>query len=258
MSLHDAYARRTPFELTFPEDGSAEELLRRVEEEAAGRGTESSDPRQFITMGAVGAYLAGLGGRDTPPEAIPSLGALVYHGVHFERAGRPLFVLTVHAARFLVDGVPDGVPRPTTEAGYLQLPQHLFWAEPTPGVPESVDGVFWTETGAGVLHSMIVTGMQEERPGIAVVALPEAPLDEAERWMRTDVRDSAPDFSTTLPGAEIDRLYAFEAAGEVLKLLGRFFAFARSTPAALEPAEPETGSGPPPPSALPHAKVTLG
>ena len=207
-------------------------------------------------MVAVTGFMAGLRAPETPPESIHSFGALLYHGVHFERAGRPLYLLTSQAARYLVDGVPTGVPRPIDAAGYLQLPQHLFWAQPTPERAESVDGIHWTVTGAGVLHTMIVTGLHDERPGLCVVALPEAPLDDADQWLRADVRDGEADFSTVLPGAELDRLYAFHVAGEVLKLLARFFAYVGSTPGALDPAEP--GSGPPPPSELPHRRVTLG
>jgi hypothetical protein len=258
MSLHDAYARLTPFELTFEDGDAAAALSERIQEEAAGRGADPDDPHQFVTMGEVGAFVAGLQGPEAPPEAIHSFAALVYHGVHFERAGRPLYVLSAHAARFLVDGAPEGTPRPPTAAGYLQLPQHLFWAEPVPGSTESVDGVFWTATPAGVLHSMLVTGMREDRPGLGVVPLPEAPLDDGPKWVVADVRDDGDDFATTLPGADLDRLYAFQAAGEVLKLLGRFFAYAASTPSALEAARPAGGEGPPRPSELPHARVTLG
>jgi len=258
MSLHDTYARLTPFELTFPDLDDATELLHGIEAEADDTGADPGDLQQFVTMGHVAELVARLAGPDTPPEAVPSVGLLAYHAVHFERAGRPLFLLSTHAARLLVDGAPSGAPRPTTTAGYLQLPQHLFWAEPTPGGVESVDGIFWAVSASGHLRCLVVTGIRDDRPGLGVVPVPEAPLDDARRWIRTDVREGAEDFSAKLPGSELDRLHAFQAAGEVLKLLGRFFAFASSVPSALTPGAPEPGVGPPRPSALPYTRVGLG
>ena len=64
--------------------------------------------------------------------------------------------------------------------------------------------------------------------------MPEAPAAEAAKWICTDVRESPPDFSSDLPGSELDGLYAVEAAGEVLKLLARFFAYVSAVPGALE------------------------
>ena len=257
MSLHDAYARITPYELAFRDRSTAEEFSAQIDDEAAGRGADPHDPHAFVTMGAVGAFIRGLEGPGAPPGAVHHLGALVYHGVHFTRAGCPLYLLTTAAARHLVEGSPDGPPEPPTPAGYLQLPQHLFWAESAGATPESVDGLFWTATDAGLLHAMLVTGMRADRPGLDVVPLPEAPLAEAEMWLTAEVREDGRDFASKLPGSELDALYSFQAAGEALKLLARFFAYVERTP-TVRPLMDSTGSDEgPAPSKLRFRRVTL-
>jgi hypothetical protein len=242
-------------------------------------------------MGAVASYVGGLREPDAEPGAIHRYGALVYHAVHFMRAGCPLFLLTTHAARYLVEGSPEGDPEPPAPAGYLQLPQHLFWAEtaeataagaaaadvaaaeaaaaearaagPDVGgkqAPESIDGIFWTATESGVLHTMLVTGVRPDRPGLGVIPLPEAPLADASAWIAADVRADGEDFSATLPGSEHDRLLSFRAAGEALKLLARFFAYVGAVPSALERKEaPSVDGGHPAPraSGLAYARVVL-
>jgi hypothetical protein len=209
-------------------------------------------------MGAVGAFVHELAPVDAPPEALHRFAALAFHGTHFTRAGCPLYLLSAAAARYLVEGSPGGVPEPPTEAGYLQLPQHLFWTEPPAGeAPESVDGVFWTAPGGRVLHALAVTGMRPDRAGLAAVPLPEAPLSEAPLWLEAEARPGGGDFSSALPGADIDGLYSFQAAGEVLKLLARFFAYASGTPAALRRFESRPSPEGPAASALDYHWVTL-
>jgi hypothetical protein len=282
MSLHDAYARLTPYELAFPDSSAAKELIARIDEESAGRGADPTDPQQFVTMGAVASYVGGLREADAEPGAIHRYGALVYHAVHFVRAGCPLFLLTTLAARYLVESSQEGDPEPPTPAGYLQLPQHLFWAEtaeataaeataaegPAAGpdaagnqAPESVDGIFWTATESGVLHTMLATGLRPDRPGLGVIPLPGAPLADASTWIAADVRADGEDFSATLPGGELDRLLSFRAAGEALKLLARFFAYIGAVPSALERKEASSvdgGQPAPRASGLPYARVVLG
>ena len=50
MSLHDTYARLTPYELTFETLERATELAGVVRAEASGRGVDVGDPQSFITM----------------------------------------------------------------------------------------------------------------------------------------------------------------------------------------------------------------
>ena len=258
MSLHDAYARTTPFEIAFPDRERLEALAASSAEEAARRGVDPSALDAFVGLASVGAYLGELHGNGEPRVALLDYGALVFHAVRFLEAGCPVFLLEAAAARSLVAAAPDGRPAPPTPAGYVQLPQHLFWTGGTEGgAPESLDGVFWAATGKGRLHVLAVAGVRPDRPGFATLTLPDAPLAHAERWMDVDVREVGEDYASSLPGAALDQLFAIEAAGEVLKLLARFFAHAAATGAALEkrpPADPAAGG--PRPSALPYTRVT--
>ena len=268
MSLHDAYARLTPWELTFQTRENAEALSKSVAEEAEGRGADAEEPHAFVTMGAVGAFVGHLEGPDAPAGAIHQFGALTFHGVHFTRADCPLFLLSTHVARYLVGGAPEGAPTPPAPAGYLQLPQHLFWADGGSGAPESVDGLFWTVTRHDVIHALLVTGLRPDRPGIGVIPLPEAPIGEARAWLDADVREGGIEFSSHMPGSELDGLHSLVTAGEALKLLARFFAYLSSVPGGAEPHEPgrfgpaspddapDAASGPVP-SRLPFTRVVL-
>ncbi|MGB0542895.1 MAG: hypothetical protein ACPGPI_04195 [Longimicrobiales bacterium] len=259
MSLHDAYARTTPWELTFQSAEVARDFAAAVSEESEGRGADPEVPEAFLTMGAVDHFIRGLEGADDAEGALARFGGLVYHAHHFTNAGCPVFLLSVHAARYLVGGAPSGSPKPPAPSGYLQFPQHLFWVVgASPGdTPESIDGLFWTVTSAGVLHSMLVTGLRPDRPGIGVVPLPSAPIEDAVLWVGIEGRGEGADFSAALPGGELDGLYGIASAGEVFKLLARFFAYAEGVPDALEAMKPETESGTPEASSLPFMRVTL-
>jgi hypothetical protein len=172
-------------------------------------------------------------GEDADPGDLHRFGPLAYHAISFASAGHPLYVLSTHAARYLVEGAPDGEPTPPSEAGYVQLPQHLFWTRAGGGSPESVDGIFWSATPSGRLHALLVTGIRPDRPGLGVVPLPAGPLDEAATWLDLEARVEEEDFATDLPGAELDALYEIRTAGEVFKLLGRFFAHLDASPDAV-------------------------
>jgi hypothetical protein len=263
MSLHDAYARFTPFELLFSEVSDAESLAVAVQEEAEGRGADVDQPHAFVTMGAVTDFIRRIQGEHAPPEAIHQYGALAFHALHFHRAGHPLYLLTTHAARFLVEGAGGADPRPPAPAGYLQLPQHLFWLDDGSGTPQSVDGIFWRATPSRSLHALLVTGLRADGSGAGVVPLPEAPLGDAASWLDLDARGDGSDFSNPMPGAELDALYLFATSGEVFKLLARFFAYTAAVPGALDaggaPSEGGAGEGAGAPeiSALPFVRVTL-
>jgi hypothetical protein len=72
------------------------------------------------------------------------------------------------------------------------------------------------------------------------------------------VRDSGEDYASALPGHDLDRLYSVRTAGEVLKLLARFFAYVQAAPAAVERRNGATEEGARPrPSRLPFARVKL-
>ncbi len=260
MSLHDVYARTTPFELAFPGDAEVTALASAVAEEAGARGVDARALIDFLTLGSVEAFIRSTAGGETDPGTLHRFGPVVYHALRFEEAGRHLHLLTTHAARYLVEGAPDGDPGPPAEAGYIQLPQHLFWTRAAADAPESIDGVFWSVAPGGRLHVLLVTGLRPDRPGVGVVPLPEAPVDDAASWLDLDAREEGPDYSTDLPGADIDGLCEIRSPGEVYKLLARFFAHVSGNPEAVEegsPTSPPVDSSPRP-SRLDYARVTLG
>jgi hypothetical protein len=117
--------------------------------------------------------------------------------------------------------------------------------------------MFWTASSEGRLSVLPIVGLRPDRPGFGALSLPDAPLTHAERWMHATIRDGGGDYASALPGADLDGLYAIESAGEVLKLLARFFAHAGAVPSAHETPD-RAGVGTtagPRPSALPYTRV---
>ena len=260
MSLHDAYARVTPFEIAFPDGDAVERLRLEVDEESSRRGVDSQSPDLFVTLGAVGHFLDE-SQPDDPLEGRLEYAALLFHAVHFAREGRPVYLLETAATRYLIEGAPSGAPTPPARSGYLQLPQHLFWMDGDGAdAPESIDGLFWFVSDSGGLHSLAITGVLPDRPGFRALRLPAAPMSDAVHWLEAEVRVGGSDYSSSLPGHELDGLYSMTTAGEVLKLLARFFAYLDAAPGANEPPVPPTSGrveAGPLPSRLPFATVKL-
>lgn len=271
MSLHDQYARLTPFEIAFPDRTVLAALSDRVAHETGERGADDTLLEAFITTAAVGELVRQLQGPDVPPEAGYPFAVLVYQCVHFLRAGSPLYLASTGLVRRLAQPdatgewtgaaarQPSATVQPPAPAGYLQLPQHLVWTEAGSsgrGTPESVDGIFWTVSRSGTLNALSVTGLLPDRPGFGALPLPSAPLADAGAWLEARVRGSGDDFASRLPGGELDELYSVEAAGEVLKLLARFFAFVQAEPGRLEERDP-VPAGAPRPSDLRYTRVSL-
>jgi hypothetical protein len=254
MSLHDEYARQTPFELTFPDPTEAESFFRRVSEEADARGADTGDLQQFLMLSTVGAFVRDLRGSEGPAVAVPEYGALAFHAFHFAGAGGRLDLVSTAAARHLVAEPPTkGPSQAPGRAGYLQLPQHLFWTSVSPGEPpQSVDGLFWTLGAGGLLYVLLALGLRPDR-GLLVVPLPEAPWEDSGAWASGSMREEGDDFSSDMPGADLDDLYAFESAGEVLKLLTRVFVLLGEHPASVGAPAPVEAS--PVPSTLPFFRV---
>jgi hypothetical protein len=271
MSLHDDYARRAPIEIAFPERTVLGELSAEVAKEAARRGVDDTSPDAFMTLVSVGEIVRSMRGHDAPPESAYALAALLFHAVHFVRAGSPLYLIDTSATRGLVSAAAGrAVPSPPSTAGYLQLPQHLVWtqaARSSPGVaggvPESLDGIHWTLSAAGMIHVLPISGLLPDRPGFGALPLRPAPITDAHAWLDAEIRASGDDFASTLPGSELDELYSVETAGEVLKLLARFFALAEGGGArfdahpgdsALDAGRP---AGDPRPSAFAYTRISL-
>ena len=263
MSLHDAYARLTPFEIAFPDADRLEALAAAVHDEGARRAVDPTHLDGFLGLTAVGDFLAvvhgdGGQGQDVPRVALLGYGTLAYHAVHFVRSGRPLFFLTTPATRRLVGRAPAGTPTPPSPAGYLQLPQHLVWTGGEGATPESIDGAFWTVATGGRLHVLPVTGMRPDRPGFGTLAVPDAPLAHAGDWLNA-AAGAEHGFRSDLPGAELDRLYAIRSAGEILQLMARFFALVSESPERAPVRAPDLApAGGPRPSLLPYTRVGEG
>jgi hypothetical protein len=258
MSLHDDFARLTPYEIAFPDDEALERLVADVREEASSRGVDPGRPGVFLTLGSVDDFARRLQDPREAGEAIHRYGALLFHAVHFVAAGRPLYLLGTAAARHLVEVAPEGQPLPPTGSGYLQLPQHLMWKGGAEGgPPESIDGIFWFASDAGELHVLPITGILPDQPGFSASPLPEAPLRDAAGWLEAGMREGDEDYASSIPGHELDGLYAVETAGEVLKLLARFFAYLQVAPGAGAEGRAEAAGGGPRPSTLPYTRVEL-
>ena len=259
MAIHDRYPRRTPLELTFPDAQVAERTFRAIATEAEARGTELNDPTSLVMLMAAGEALQALKGPSDDPERIQEHGALLFHAYMTWKAGSPLYFLDVDASRHLVETKPDR-PRVrdlTETAAYLQLPQHLFWARvDVTAAPESVDGFFWTQADEA-LFVLLAMGMRGDRPGLSVVPLPGVPIGDLPQWVVDPMRETGTDFESSIPGAELDRLYEIRSAGEALKLVGRALLLLEDSPcdthAPVVLHEDETG---PRPSRLPYHRIT--
>ena len=76
MTLHDSYARFTPYELAFPARDLLDELIVGIEEEAGRRGMDSSDLNAFFTMERVAAFVREIQGTNALPETVHQYVAL--------------------------------------------------------------------------------------------------------------------------------------------------------------------------------------
>lgn len=259
MLFHDAYLRRTPWELAFATAEGAKALPEAVRREAAERGVEPTDPHAFLTLECVTRFVRDVRGPDVQRVALVEYGRLVYHAVHFSDPGRSVLLAATGVARELASAEWTG-PAPDLPAasGYVQLPRHLFWIRPEgQGPAEPVDGWFWTAAATGDLHVLVIAGLREDRGGFVAVPVPEAPWADAAAWSRARVRPDGGDFGSTLPGGELGELYSIEMAGEVLKLTARLFGrvTAEEEPAMRGAAASDAEEDGPPRSELSYVRV---
>lgn len=263
MPVHDAYARITPLELSFPDPEAAGERFQGIAGEAEAREVDPADPSAFVMLMESGRAVRALRGPDDDPERVREHGVLLYHLFHAWRAGGPDYRVDTGVVRLLLESEPweTARPEPPKAAAYVQLPQHLVWVRPegAEGTPESVDGLFWTVWGETVSF-LLVMGIRPDRPGFGVVPLDPVPLDRLGEWIGTSMRPEGDDFGSTMPGADLERLYELRTAGEVLKLGARVLRYLATAPDGArteeEPGDVPPGTGPRP-STRPHIRVSL-
>ncbi|CAN5741601.1 hypothetical protein BH23GEM11_BH23GEM11_15370 [soil metagenome] len=258
-----AGSRPTPFALGLPGRRWVQERFAAIEEEARSRGTDLADPSKFLLLAQVGASLQDLrpDEGETSPELFHTFGMFLFHAFHLLRGGTRGLLLDVErsAARYLVEAEPTpgawdrSLPAP---AGYLRLPQNLFWTRPggEAAPAEPVDGISWctgadaasagTDAGAATegdtgLSLVVITGVRGDRPGFSVLPLPVVPMADVEAWLGRKARPegAGEDFETTLPGGDLGNLYSVETTGEVLKLVARALGYAVTTPDAMSAVE---------------------
>ena len=139
-------------------------------------------------------------------------------------------------------------------AGYVQLPQHMVWADEAGAArPESVDGFFWAAAPEYAFHAAAVAGMRQGRPGYGVIPAPPQPLNSLSSWTTAPAREGGGEFSTNLPGAQLDGLVGIRTPAELLKLVA--LALERSTrrprKPVRSPAAPSSAAAAPSPPAAP-------
>ncbi|MBT8397608.1 MAG: hypothetical protein HKO65_10245 [Gemmatimonadetes bacterium] len=263
MPIHDAYARVTPYELLLPTEGFADERFPLIQQEAKEREADLFDPERFALLSEAGAILREIRGEGDDPQLIHQFGILLFHAFHFWKEGLPFFQLETGAVRYLVKAGPEGGGWAASLpglAGYVQLPQHLMWVPGGEGVqPESVDGFFWSAPESDGLSVLIVMGIRKDRPGLSVVPLPTLPLSAAGEWAGMTVRPDGNDFGSSVPGAELENLYALEAGAEAIKLAMRVFWYLDTFPASVARGNPAPeGSDGPVPSRLAARRIVAG
>ena len=263
MAIHDAYARFTPYELLLPNPEFPDRCFGAIAEEAEERDVDPGNPAAFVMLGSVRGALAELREEDAGPESAHDHAGILFFAYHLWRTGGGVVLAGRTTLRELLDAGPrageGGVGDLGGRAGYVQLPLHLVWMESADEPPESVDGFFWHGDDNGVLHLAMVAGMRRDRPGCVVVSVAPQPLASLPGWASGPAREGGGDFSTSLPGAELDGLVGIRTPAEVFKLaallLGRI---ARERPEPVSPTPDrtaewdETGSDPRP-TALPFA-----
>lgn len=262
MSLHDAYARRTPYERFLPDDDFPGRRFPAIAEEAARRGVGLDDPGAFAVLEAASEALDELRAEGDDPDTLQRHAAMLFHAFHHHAAGTPVFLLATGVVRMLADtepwtrDAPDGPPLPVST--YLQFPQHLVWARADGReTPASLDGVFRTVTSDGRIHVMAVGGLLGDRPGFTVLPVPGAPAAHEADWCTTGMRGDGTDFASDMPGADLERLYEIRTVGEALKLVARAARVIRRFPEGVGPTATATASSTPVPSALEARRVTL-
>jgi hypothetical protein len=225
LQPHDLFLRRTPYEIALPRELVVEPHFSAIADEVAARGIDPTDPSAFIHLGTVGVALEAIRSGEEDSTALQRFGELLFHGWHLWRSGEPTFLLSTGRARELTGPLaptPGWAPSPPADAGYVQLPRHLFWlGTGEEGPAESIDGFFWVRSVLDTLTLLFAAGVQGNRPGFTVIALPPLPRRDLGRWADAQVREAGEDFASALPGVDVEGLLSLTSGGEAVKLAAR-------------------------------------
>ena len=148
-------------------------------------------------------------------------------------------------------GAPPPAPGTSTAPGTPTRPG----TSPPPATsptPESVDGLFWAVDPGGILHLALVTGVRGDRPGYGIVPVPPQPVETLSEWAAGPAREGGGDFTTALPGADLDGLLGLRTPAEVFKLAALALGFMARERPTLHPPRPDRANTPDDPTAPTH------
>lgn len=159
------------------------------------------DGDRFLLDAAVGGLLRELVPDDAPPGAVNAYGALLHALYLCWARDWPTVAPTPARLRGALAG-PDARAldrrAPPAAVCYVQLPEHLVWAQPAADAPhEPVDGLFVIAEAAR-LRALAVLGFRPDRAGFTTVAA-VCPLPVPAPGARAD--GSAP-FASLLPAGD--------------------------------------------------------
>lgn len=259
--------RYTPYELAFGGTEFEGTAFPAIAEESRARGLDPLRRDEFALVASAGAALQALAPEDVRPRDLGRYLDTLYHGFHFWRAGRIVYVFDEAVVRFWVEARPavaGGTARPPHPALYVQWPRNLFWAtvsEETP--PEPVDGFFLVARDAVAegrtlteIDALMAVGVRPGRAGFATIpfryGLDPAGVTADAGWM----------FRSDLPGSELAAIYALERLPEAARLVEAAFWYVDRYPDAVRRLKGAAGveRGPAAvkgPTGLDHYVVTL-
>lgn len=281
MPEPDTYARQSPYELLLPSPDFADRRFPQVTAEARERGVSVENPAAFTMIGAVQEALAELRPGDSGPEVAHDHGHVLYFAYHMWRAQPEVALVSLPTLRQLLAGrgalaQAGWISALARNAGYLQLPQYIVWAEEDGAEeeavkanvasdasdsgescraggkpPEPVDGFFWV-AHSKVFEMAAVTGVRAGRPGFGFLPLAPQPTESLLEWVNENAREGGGEFTTNIPGGEIDGLVGLRTPAELYKLAALTLARAGTSGEGAEVKAPTEAPGDgPPPTTLP-------
>ena len=209
--------RPTPFDLVFAE--FAAERFPGIRDALAAAGADPRDRDAFLITLPAMTLLRELGPEEEgATEGLLELTALLHHAYLYWADGLRTWAHSATAARALLGSGQPGAA-PLSEAGYVQLPEHLVWASLTAGGPwEPLDGFFAHTAPDGTIRVLGIFGVHPSRMGFTVAEATGLPGRLTER------ADGTPLFSPALEGGALAGLHALVDPGELVELAGRMLA----------------------------------